>query len=132
YLHHFNVVSVRDEGIKVSALPVGAAIDPKIFTPERHRDLQRAQNLVPRRVSGPIELQADGSAATEYEIELTNPCDRPLEVTLAAGLAAGWSIAPDHRHTRLEPGAKTQLTFAVRRTAGPGPAPELTLAVDYL
>ena len=43
YLHHFNVVTVRSDGIKVCSVPVGSILDPHMFTPERQVDLDKAR-----------------------------------------------------------------------------------------
>ncbi|WP_226895104.1 LamG-like jellyroll fold domain-containing protein [Luteolibacter marinus] len=136
YLHHFNVVTVRPDGIKVAALPVGSALDPKLFTPDRHKDLDLARSVTPRAVSGPVPLGPDGKASVIHELKLTNPCSRPLEFTVAVAKPNGWQITPDHQHVLLKPGAEQSLSFSVTRTtAGFGAdlrAPVLALETDYL
>jgi len=72
YLHHFNLVTVRPKGIQVSTLPVGTVIDPRMFTQDYLKTIQKAETLVPKRVGQRITLQKDGAANGFYELEYTN------------------------------------------------------------
>ena len=136
YLHHFNVVTVRPKGIKVGVLPVGSAINPKLFTPERYRDIAKVQAMNPKPVPAAIHLDAEGKYVCGYGLELANPSERPVEVTLSVAQSHGWSITPDHQHLRLEPGATRTVTFALEHAAADGladfKAPVLAMDIDYL
>ncbi len=123
--HHFNLVTVRPQGIKVSALPVGALVDPKRFVPERHQDMVRARDLAPQPVSEPLVIAPDGLGAGVHEVTLANPSQRPLEVTLAAEEDPAWVITPPLRQERLEPGASRTFAFTcvrVKSAFAPQPA----------
>ncbi len=135
YLHHFNVVTVRPDGIKVGVLPVGSAIDPKLFTPDRHKDLGLAQSMTPRPAA-PFALDPAGKGSGTYELKLANPSTRPLEITLSVARAKGWTITPDHQHAVVQPGTEQTMTFAVARNGGIYDAdfrvPVFSMDTDYL
>lgn len=136
YLHHFDVVTVRPQGIQVCAVPVGSVIDPKLFTPERQIDLDRARQLPVETLSGPLALRADGLGSGLHEIRVSNPAQRPLDVTLSFEPTREWIFTPDHQHAVIEPGQERTFSFAWVRvkegleenTAGP----TLLVDVEYL
>lgn len=137
YLHHFNVVTVRPDGIKVATVPVGAVIDPRRFTPERTADLDRARRTVPTLASPPITVTADGLGAGVYEISLANPSRRPVEFTLSVEADPGeWIITPDHQHIQVEAGRDHTFRFTYVRVRSafeaPVQAPVFELDTDYL
>jgi hypothetical protein len=136
FLHHYNLVSVRPEGIRVSTLPVGGVIDPKDFTPERLADMSRAAAARVTSPSGALILGADGSGMGIHEVEFSNPSGRPLEVTVAIEGADGWRFVPDHQHGTIEPGATGRFRFDWSRSPGEPEAavgsPVLAVDADYL
>jgi hypothetical protein len=137
YLHHFNTVTVRPDGIKVATIPVGAVIDPRLFTPERAADLDSVRRLSPEVVSPPITLTADGLGAGVYELKLSNPSRRPVEFTLSVEADPGeWIITPDHQHQVVEPGQDRTFacTYVRVRSAFTSPVqpPVFELEADYL
>ncbi len=136
YLHHFNVVSVRPEGARVTTVPVGAVIDPTLFTPERARDIDSARKMTPEHLTGPMDIGADGLGAGLYQIRIANPTQRPLEATLAPELSREWIVTPDHMHATLEPGKDYTFSLSyVRVKPGlkdPVVAPVFVLDLDYL
>ena len=93
-LHHFNVVTVRDEGFSVAAIPVGSVFDPKQFDPARLADVEAARYLLHELRSPPIPVHLDGSATTTYRLAVTNPCALPIDVTLLGTGDETWLIAP--------------------------------------
>ncbi len=134
YLHHFNVVTVRPDGIKVAVLPVGSAIDPKLHTPERQRDLNLVLGMAPQPLA-PFPLDPEGKGSGFYELKLTNPSARPLEITLSTARIKGWTIRPDHQHALVKPGAERTLTFSVTRDDGDHEdfsTPVFSMETDYL
>lgn len=136
YLHHYDVVTVRKEEISLAAIPVGKVLDPREMTGAliAETKLFGAQTLTP----GPeIGMSADGSAASGFHLEISNPTSRPVDYTLNAGSEdSRWSFSPDHRHGTLPPGEKATLEFQVTRTASPLDEtfrdPRLTLEAQYL
>jgi len=135
-LHHFNVVTVRSNGYSMAAIPVGTVFDPKQFTPARLAEAEAARYLLHEFVSPPITLQLDGSASAVCRVALTNPCALPIDVTLLAKGDAAWMLAPDHRHTRLEPEQGRVFEFACSRESTNAvrgyEAPEFELRFDVL
>lgn len=137
YLHHFNVVTVRPEGIKVATVPVGTVMDPRLFTPERAADLDLVRRMNPTLVSPPMTLTADGLGAGVYEIKVSNPSRRAVEFTLSSEADAGeWIITPDHQHARVDAGQERTFAFTYVRvrsalTSAAQP-PVLVLETDYL
>ena len=136
YLHHYLVVTVRPEGIRLASLPVGSASDPRAITGEVS-DVARAAadglQLAPlTRPALSPDLGLDGV----FELQVTNPVQRPLELELVPASAdARWRFSPDHAHRELGPGETARLAFAARRDAGaPGAfdLPRVALRADVL
>jgi hypothetical protein len=117
YLNHFNVVTVRDEGISVTTLPVGAVLDPKTMTPEHLADIDRARQLPVEVTGGPLLVQADGAARGELVYSIRNPASRPLDIDVT-GRAAG--------------GVTLKLAREGDDFAGAFSLPEVAIAVEYL
>jgi len=135
-LHQFNVVTVRSNGFSMASIPVGGVFDPRQFTPARHLEVEAARYLLHEFVSPPIALNLDGSASAIYQVAVTNPCILPIEVTLLAKGDRSWILAPDHRHSRLEPEQGKVFEFACVRhptnTLDGYEAPEFELRFDVL
>lgn len=136
YLHHYNVVTVRPEGIKVTTIPVGAVIDPKRYTVERGADIELARGMAPEMLSAPLTLDSEGRGGGLYQLKWTNPAKRPLEITLSAAESKEWRVSPDHAHLSLAPGESKILAFHCERNRPDLPAsvqtPAFTLETDYL
>jgi len=135
-LHQFNVVTVRSNGFSMASIPVGGVFDPKQFTPARHLEVEAARYLLHEFISPPIALQLDGSASALYQVAVTNPCLLPIDVTILAKGDPSWVLAPDHRHTKLEPEEGKVFEFVVARESTNGlagyEAPEFELRFDVL
>lgn len=135
-LHQFNVVTVRSNGFSMASIPVGGVFDPRQFTPARHAEVEAARYLMHELVSPPIELNFDGAATAIYKVAVTNPCVLPIEVTLLAKGDASWILAPDHRHSKLEPEEGKVFEFVCARqatgTLDGYVAPEFELRFDVL
>ena len=135
YLHHLNIVTVRPEGIKVSALPVGSVLDPRDFTTERWEEIDKVRHLRLELPDAPIEVAESGRASGLWRTALQNESTRPIDAQVTLDLAASWLFSPDHYHVRLEPGEKRALEFAYLRK-GTGwdylLEPGVILQIDYL
>lgn len=136
YLHHYDLVTVRKDGISVVTYPVGSAIDPRAITAEVSAEVGRVASMTPRVLARPA-LQANGSVDGTYELELRNPASRPVEIQAApVSSDSRWAFLPDHAHFTLEPGATRQLELRVLRRPGTLDEelrdPQLSLAADYL
>ena len=137
YLHHYHVVTVRGEKLSMAAIPVGAVLDPREITGEVSRDVAVLNGSLSLTQLGDVRLGVDGSLAQTVEVEVRNPCARPIELTLAlASSDRRWQFAPDHRHLELAPEQKQRLRFDTTRTAGAMDVnfavPTWTLGCDYL
>lgn len=102
-LHQFNVVTVRSNTFSMASVPVGSVFDPRQFTPARHAEVEAARYLLHEFVSSPIIVNLDGSANATCRVAVTNPCTLPIDVTLLPKGDKTWLLAPDHRHSKLEP-----------------------------
>lgn len=135
YLHHMNMVSVRQESISVSSIPVGAVLDPKEFTPEFLADVGAARSIRPRTDTPGIQLQVDGRADGELTYELSNPSKRTVSATMAVEAKSRWMVTPDHFHADIEPGSSQ--TFSIRFSRNDGDSesfqiPRLSTTLDYV
>lgn len=120
YLHHLNIVTVRPDDISVAALPVGAVMDPKEFTPEFLAEIQDARQVRPVITDNNLLLQTDGSAAGSVTVELKNSSPREMQVTASIDAASrDWLSTLDHDHLTLAAGATKTLTVKLRRTPDP-------------
>ncbi len=135
-LHQFNVVTVRSNGYSMASIPVGGVFDPRQFTPARHAEVEAARYLLHEFVSPPITLNLDGSASAVYQVAVTNPCALPIDVTLLAKGDKSWTLAPDHRHSKLQPEEGKVFEFVCARQATDRldsfEAPEFELRFDVL
>lgn len=135
-LHHFNVVTVRNDGFSMASVPVGSVFDPRQFTPERWADVEAARYTLHEFVSPPIDLQTDGSASAVVRVALTNTCSLAIDATIVAKGDPAWRFAPDHRHSAIEPGQFKIFEFDCRRSSTNGlagfAAPEFELRFDVL
>ncbi|MDV6032703.1 MAG: hypothetical protein F9B45_21975 [Phycisphaera sp. RhM] len=138
HLHHFNVVTVRPKRITVSSLPVGAVFDPKQFTPEFLKEIELAKSIRPKQLSDDVMLSFDGSANGAVKLQLNNPAEHPVELTILLSrqsLESQWSSTLDHQHLTLQSGETKTVEFVIRRGSNSGVAtsnPAVTIAKRYL
>ncbi|WP_417749192.1 LamG-like jellyroll fold domain-containing protein [Rosistilla oblonga] len=120
YLHHLNIVTVRPDEISVAALPVGAVIDPKEFTPEFLAEIQAARKVRPQITASDLLLQTDGSATGQVTVKLHNSSPRKMQVTASIDTASrDWLSSLDHDHLTLAAGATETFVVKLRRVADP-------------
>lgn len=137
YLHHMNVVTVRDSGMTVATIPVGAVLDPREMTQERRTDVDRLRWLEPVVQGDGLVIAAGGRANGTYPLEVENPASRPIQVTLSLDTPdRGWFFAPSHHHVEVPAGGKVEVSFRYGRDHEDGLAglslPSLALQADYL
>lgn len=135
YLHHFHVVTVRDQKLSVAAVPVGELRDPRTLTQALVKDAGRLLFGSPPVVQVPAVLRSDGSAIGTYTVRFTNPTQVPVEVTLQPDSRnSGWRLWPDHEHARVAPGESAEASFRYEKAAGWSDRryPELRIQSDYL
>ncbi len=136
FLHHYDVVTVRKDGISLAAIPVGEVMDPREMTSALIAETKQfGEQFI---TLGPeISLSADGSASSSFQMAITNPTTRPVDFTLNADSEdSRWSFTPDHRHGTLPPGETVKVEFQVSRIGSPLDDtfrdPRITLEADYL
>lgn len=137
YLHHFNVVTVRKEGIHVAAIPVGQVIDPREFTLERIDDIESVVRMPVVPKTGAIAYPVDEEVRGTYSVTLKNPSQRPIEIVLETGdVAPNWQFLPDHQHFVIEPGKSQVAAFRYRSHGSLGhrdfTSLQLALHVEYV
>lgn len=137
YLHHLQIVTVRDDGIQIAALPVGTVMDPKLITGAVSEDARKVERELTVHQLAPLQPATDGSIDTELRFTITNPGQRALDLTLTPQANdRRFRFHPDHVHPRLEPGETSELRLRVARLAAPFDEnfafPELEWTCDYL
>ena len=122
YLHHVNMVSVRESSFSVSAIPVGAVFDPKQFTPEFLAEVDLARKVRPVQTSDALLIAADGSCQGEVVLKIDNynSAARPVHGTLAldAESGSGWGTTLDHQHVKINGGQSYEVNFHLKRFSG--------------
>ncbi|MCM2373575.1 LamG-like jellyroll fold domain-containing protein [Aporhodopirellula aestuarii] len=136
YLHHLNIVSVRPDSVTVSALPIGAVIDPTDFTPEFLAEIDNARGIRPKQVSNTVQLDVDGNGSGAVVYELTNSSPRSIDFTVSFDPATrDWLTSLDHDHFTVEPGETKRLEIALKRFADPNAqltVPRMIFEKEYL
>lgn len=140
FLHHFNMVTVRENSFTVATLPVGSVIDPKTFKADFLDDVEVVRGMRPTRSGDRLGLDLNGGVSGAYEVSINNPGKSPIEVTLAPTLAGNWQALPDHQHVVVPPGKTTGMKFHFHKAAAAGvesgwsdfKLPTLKMNVDYL
>ncbi|MDX2146198.1 MAG: LamG-like jellyroll fold domain-containing protein [Planctomycetota bacterium] len=136
WLHHFHVVTVRKDQVAMAGVPVGETMNVREITAQ-FADECAAFVQQEVAVASPLMVRADGSTDATVTMTLANPTSRPVDVNFTPDSPdARWVFTPDHRHGRMEPGSKMQVSFQVRRPAGHADAylrlPELVVNADVL
>lgn len=136
FLHHYDVVTVRKDGISLAAIPVGKVMDPREMTGALIAET-KAFGEQPISLGPEVALAADGSASSGFQMQIANPTTRPVDFTLNADSEdSRWSFTPDHQHGTLAPGETAKLDFRVARVGSPLDEtfrdPRITLEADYL
>ncbi len=137
YLHHFNIVTVRKDGIRVSTLPVGTVIDPKLLTQEVIANVRKLTNAPNGAGHKPLALESEGRVDDIYTLVMRNPTTRPVEFTLIPeSTDPRWSFIPDHIHLTVAPGKEGSAPFSVARAANTVDSwfaiPRIRIQADYL
>ncbi|MEY2982537.1 MAG: hypothetical protein RL562_2764 [Planctomycetota bacterium] len=142
FLHHYDLVTVRDSGIHVATLPVGEVIDPRELSEDVVRDATRlAREFTPSiqtdAVDRRIKLDADFGCDARVQVTMRNPTGFPVEFeALLAGRDPRWSITPDHVHGRIESEEERTFTLTLTRDAegqdGAFDFPALEVRADLL
>ena len=136
FLHHFDIVTVREGRVSVSAIPVGVVIDPKVVSGPLRRDIEKI-NARPKAYDGtPITLEANGTASGTLRLSLRNPATKPVVFALTPeGGMSRVVFRPDHVHLTIPPGGTQDVVFRyarARRGLGRFPAPVIIEEAEWL
>lgn len=119
FLHHFNLVTVRPQGIDVATIPVGTVIDPQTFSQQYLAELDQVRQMRAVRIGKRVPLKNDGTALGSYEVRLENPSTRyPLQLEVTPQLPVRWQAFPSLRKLELEPGSSSTVSFKFQRDIG--------------
>ncbi len=140
YLHQYHVVTVRPDGIKVAAIPVGGVMDPQEISDEMARDALRVHRSLRPRGAALVAagvgaaITVDGAVDAVATLAFENVGARPIELEVIPQPGHPWTFGPDHQHLVVPPKSLGQTTFALRRTAGDAPfsMPRVEVRCDYL
>ena len=140
FLHQYHVVTVRPDGIKVAAVPVGTVIDPKSIPDALvddvlaiHRGLRiKTSEVVPAGNGAAVGV--DGTVDAVITLSCHNPGSRAIELELIPQEGEPWTFGPDHQHVIVAPNSDGYTTFLLHRTATQEPftLPTLEVLCDYL
>lgn len=134
YLHHFHLVTVREEKLSVAAVPVGAVLDPRQITGAISAEIAQLNSAL-RPAAEPLQLDGNARLRGTLELEFLNPCSRPIELVIATDPVGGFYCHPGHVHLTVEPRQKGTATLQVTRAVGDWTnlqVPELRITCDYL
>lgn len=137
YLHHWNLVTVREGRIAVATFPVGAAVDPRSVTHELSDAVAELRRNLRPAYPEVASIDDAGALDGRYSLALTNPSQRAVELDLAfASADSRWLFLPDHAHVALAPGETRALQVQALRPAAPVDQsfrfPVATLRADVL
>lgn len=136
YLHHYELVTVREGGIDVVSFPVGSAQDPRAITREVSDETSwLARNLEPK-ITSELSPDAWGSVQGAVTVTVRNPVKRPVDFTVQpVSEDLFWSFS-DHWHGVLQPGAEESFELRLARPRAGLDAgfrlPALEVSADYL
>lgn len=115
-LHHYNLVTVRDDSWSMAVLPVGSVLDPDFVSGEESDDVYkiRRQGFV-RRIT-PFPAPVDGPLESEVNITIHNPATKRLDIAyrLIGIPEEGWGVDLPKGSVRLDGGGEAELCFRVK------------------
>lgn len=118
HLHHYHVVTVRQDQFAMAAYPVGEVLDVRDITGELATQTRQLAGLKPS-VERVLKFESDGSADDYVETEVRNPTDYAMSYTISAfSMDSRWFFPVDHHHGRLGPGESKAVGFRVLRESG--------------
>ena len=136
YLHHYDLVTVRDNQIAIASYPVGEVLDVRAITGVVSNETRALADVAPA-VSGPIRFNSDRSVRDTINVTVQNPVSRTIDVSLSFGSEdSRWRCVPDHDHFKLAPGESKIVSVTIARDAGRMDTgyrpPEIRIGMDYL
>lgn len=119
WLHHYELVMVREDHIAVASYPVGSADDPRALTGELVLEAERLARDFGLDLGDGLALDGDLAVQAELPLRLHNPVEHPVAVTLVwQSDDEGWLARPDHLHVTLQPGERLTVPARLARFGG--------------
>ncbi len=137
WLHHYHVVTVRENQVAMAALPVGEVMDVREITGDLVDETRRLTGLEPQ-FREMVTITEAGTGGGNLTATIENPTSRPIEVVWVPECEdSHWVFWPDHMHETIAPGASQRFAVQVRRrgTTKFGAAfrlPYVNIGIDYL
>jgi len=133
WINHFDVVTVRKDGVSYASVPVGAVSDPKELTADVLERIDLLRRLQPEHGEA-IVITPKLTPTGDYLLRFKNPAERPIEITLGTErLDRSWWVTPDHAHAEIAPGEEQEFRFRYARLPrGTMRVPGFSLDVTYL
>lgn len=137
WLHHYDLVTVREDSLAVATVPVGQIIDPHALTEPVVLAAAKAVKELRPAFDGGLALGKELSADAKLVMRVRNPVAYPLELEcVPSSPDPRWRFAPDHAHLSLAADGSAELTWQVQRIAeGPDRAfdlPSIAFDVDLI
>lgn len=135
YLHHFDIVTVREDHIALASIPVGGVQDVRAITGTVSNETRRLTEVRPE-ANQSLHVTSEGEARGRITLSVTNPVSKPVDLALTFDSDdSRWTARPDHEHARLAPGQTQTFEFEIRRMPGMDRAfrpIDVVLGMDYL
>lgn len=136
YLHHYDIVTVRQDRIALAAVPVGEVMDVREITGELIAQVNAVKSS-PAQITPALLMKKAEGGHQKVTVTLRNPSDRAVATVLSHGSPGlTFTCQPDHRHLTLAPGESHDLTFHLtwsdQATTGTLAAPRFHLDCEYL
>ncbi|MEZ6195910.1 MAG: LamG-like jellyroll fold domain-containing protein [Planctomycetota bacterium] len=114
FMHHYDLVTVRPEGVSVAAFPVGAALDHRRLDPAYLRDLRVLLDRRRPEAERELDLSRVADPGDGVTLVLHNPAARPIRVEFELAPESGaWSLSPARPSLTLAPGASERLELSL-------------------
>ena len=136
YLHHYDIVTVRNGRIALAAVPVGEVLDVREITGDLIAQVNKVKSS-PVKITPPLPLKNDQGGQHEITMTLTNPSDRSITAVLSHGTkGSAFDCQPDHHHATIKAGESKDFTFTLSwnasLTTGSFATPAFHLDTEYL
>ena len=136
YLHHYDIVTVREDRISLAAVPVGEVLDVREITGELITQVNKVKKS-PVKISPLLSLKNNEGGKHQLSVILNNPSDRPVATVVSSSnpsLDFRWQ--PDHQHATLRPGETKEFNFNLswdaHLTKGNFDTPSFHIDSEYL
>lgn len=114
-LHHFHMVTVRQQQVAIAGLPVGETMNVRRIT-GKVSDGTRQLNAVSPKFNKRFSVDSEGGSDDLVQMSFENPMDQPVQAKIQLNSAdSRWIFSPDHLNKVLKPGESANFIFRVFR-----------------